>query len=117
MIGAERHYNLIKKECFTLVFAVKKMRHYLIGQRIQVISRFNPLRLLMTRPSSLNCKLVKWDILLLQYEMQLMPQKAIKGQAVTDFLANHPISGNSKLYDDLPDEIAEVDVINVSLEE
>jgi len=30
-----------------------------------------------------------------------MPQKAIKGQAMVDFLADHPVSGNSKLYDDL----------------
>ena len=66
------------------------MRHYLMGQRIHVISKVNPLRLLMTRPSSLNCKLAKWVILLSQYEMQFMPQKAIKGQVVADFLADHP---------------------------
>jgi len=46
-----------------------------------------------------------------------MPQKTIKGQAVTDFLADHPVSGTSKLYNDLPDEIAEVNLINVSSEE
>ena len=37
-----------------------------------------------------------------------MPQKIVKGQAMTDFLADHPVLGNSKLYDDLSDEIAEV---------
>ena len=41
---------------------------------------------------------------------------AVKGQAVADFLADHPVLGNSKLYDDLPDEIAEVNV-NSSSEE
>jgi len=41
----------------------------------------------------------------------------IKNQAVADFLANHPVSGTSKLYDDLPDEIAEVNLINVSSKE
>jgi len=45
-----------------------------------------------------------------------MPQKMTKGQAVAD-LANHPVSGTSKLYDDLQDEIAEVNVINASSEE
>jgi len=44
-------------------------------------------------------------------------KKAIKGQAVTVFLANQPISGTSKLYDDLLDEIAEINLINVSSEE
>ena len=48
--------------------------------------------------------------------MQFMPQKAVKRQIVTDFLADHPIPGTSKIYDDLPDEIAEVNIINASSE-
>ena len=46
-----------------------------------------------------------------------MLQKAVKRQAVADFLADHLVSGTSKLYVDLPDEIAEVNMINASLEE
>ena len=49
--------------------------------------------------------------------MQFMPQKAIKGQAIADFLADHLVSKTSKLYDDLSEEIAEVNVINASSEE
>jgi len=49
--------------------------------------------------------------------MQFMRQKAIKCQAMVDFLANHPVSGTLKLYDDLPDDIAEDNLINVSSEE
>ena len=46
-----------------------------------------------------------------------MPQKAIKGQAVADFLADHLVSETSKFYDDLLDEIAEVNLISASFEE
>ena len=42
----------------------------------------------------------------------ILPQKAIKGQAMSDFLADHPVSETLKLYDDLPDEIAEINLIN-----
>ena len=101
----------------TLISAVQKMRHYLIRKYIQVISRINPLRLLMTSPSLLNCRLAKWVILLSQYEMQFKPQKAVKGQVVADFLADHPVSGTLKLYDDLPNEIAEINLTNASSEE
>ena len=48
--------------------------------------------------------------------MQFVPQKAIKGQAMVDFLADHLVLETSKLYDDLSDEIAEVSLINASLE-
>ena len=41
----------------------------------------------------------------------------IKGQAMADFLTDHLVSGNSKLYDDPPDEIAKVNTINASSEE
>jgi len=46
-----------------------------------------------------------------------MQQKAVKGQAVADFLADHLVLGISKLYDDLPGEITEANIINVSSEE
>ena len=108
MIGAEHRYNPIEKEYLALVFAIQKMRHYLVGQTISVISRVHPLRLLMTKPSSLNGRLKKWAILLSQYEMRLQPQKAVKGQAVADFLAEHPDPKATELYEVLPDEVAEV---------
>jgi len=50
----------------------------------------------------------KWAILLSQYEMQFPPQKAMKGQVVADFLAEHPDPRATKLYEDLPDEVAKV---------
>jgi len=43
--------------------------------------------------------------------------KSCKRQAVADFLADHPVSGSPKLYDDLPDEIAEVYMTETSFEE
>ena len=90
MIKAEHQYNPIEKECLVLVFAVQKMRHYLVRQTVHVVLKVNPLRLLMTKPSSLNGRLVKWAILLSQYEMQFLPQKAVKGQAVV--LAQRPFT-------------------------
>ena len=55
--------------------------------------------------------------MLSQYEIQFMPQKVIKGQVMADFLADHPVPKSSKLYDDLLDEVIEVNIINVSSKE
>ena len=55
--------------------------------------------------------------MLSQYEMQFMPHKAIKGQVMADFLADYSVPGGSKLYDDLPDEIVEINKTHVSSEE
>ena len=56
-----------------------------IGQTIHVISKVNPLRLLMIKHSLLNGQLAKWAILLSQHKMHFLLQKAMKGQAVADF--------------------------------
>ena len=75
LLGAEHRYRSVEMECLALAFAVQKMRHYLVGQTIHVISKVNPLRLLMTKPSSLNGRLTKWAILLSQYDMHFLPTK------------------------------------------
>ena len=105
LIGAESRYNPIEKEYLALVFAVQKTRHYLVGQTIHVISRVNPLCLLMTKPGALNSRLAKWALLLSQYDILFVPQKAVKSQ-----LAAHPIPENSKLLEDIPDEVFESNV-------
>ena len=61
-------------------------------------------------------RLAKWAILLSQYEMCFLPQKAVKGQAVADFLAERPDPRATKLYEDLPDEVAEVYLNQTSFE-
>jgi len=48
--------------------------------------------------------------------MQFLPQKVVKGQAVADFLAEHPDPRMTKLYEDLPNEIAEVCLTQTSFE-
>jgi len=73
LIGAESCYNPIEKECFALVIAIQKMLHYLVGQIIHVISRVNPLWILMTKSSSLNFRLANWVILLSQYDLTFVP--------------------------------------------
>jgi len=104
LIGAESRYNPIEKECLALVFAVQKTRHYLVGQIIHVIFRVNPLRLLMMKSGSLNSRLAKWALLLSQYAMLFVPKKAVKGLALAEFFAAHPVPESSKLHEDIPDE-------------
>ena len=55
-------------------------------------------------------------MLLSQYEMQFLSQKAVKGQAVADLLAEHPDLRITELYEDLPDEVAEVCLSQTSFE-
>ena len=42
--------------------------------------------------------------------MTFVSQKAIKGQALADFLTAHPVPESSKLNKDIPDEVIEVNI-------
>jgi len=55
-------------------------------------------------------------MLLSQYEMQFLPQKAVKRQAVADFLAEHPDLRMTKLYTVLLDEVTVVCLTQTSFE-
>jgi RNase H-like domain found in reverse transcriptase len=78
MVGAEHGYSPIKKYCLALIFAVKKLRHYMLAHKIILISKVDPLKYLMTRPM-LTGRLAKWAIIFTKFDITYMPQKTIKG--------------------------------------
>lgn len=43
-------------------------------------------------------------MLLTQYDIEYVPQKAMKGQVLANFLASHPLPKGSPLNDALPNE-------------
>ncbi|KAM2959948.1 hypothetical protein FF1_029703 [Malus domestica] len=64
--------------CLALVFAIQKLRHYMHAYTIHLVAKADPII--------------------------YIPAKAVKGQALADFLADHPIPADWKISDDLPDE-------------
>ncbi|KAM1575818.1 hypothetical protein ACFX10_032212 [Malus domestica] len=64
--------------CLALVFAIQKLRHYMHAYTIHLVA--------------------KADLII------YVSAKAIKGQALADFLADHPIPADWKISDNLPDE-------------
>lgn len=84
------------------------MRQYLEGKIIHVTPKVYLMRFLMIKPSALNGRLAKWAIYLSQYDMEFLPQKTIKGQALVDFLADNLTSKAIRMYKGLPDEVVKV---------
>lgn len=99
LVGVEHSYLPVEKHCLALIFAVKKLRHYMLVHKIVLISKVDPLKFLM-----LTGRLARWAIALTEFDIVYMPQKAIKGQALADFLAAHPVADDSPLSCEFPDE-------------
>ena len=79
LVDAEHRYSPVEKECLAVMFAVQKPLDYLLSNTVYLISRINLLKVLVTKVGSLNARLAKWSILLSQFDIRYIPQKAIKG--------------------------------------
>lgn len=103
-IGAEYNYSPVDKKCLALMYALQKPQHYLVRSKVLLISWVNPIKILMTKTCSLSSRVAKWAKLLTQYDIEYVPQKAMKGQVLANFLASHPLLKGSPLNDALPNE-------------
>ncbi|XP_019155172.1 PREDICTED: uncharacterized protein LOC109152045 [Ipomoea nil] len=103
MTSNELKYLPIEKLCLALVFAIRKLKHYFEAHTIRLVSRANPVKYVMAQVV-LSDRLARWYLLFQQLEITYVPQKSIKGQALADFLADHPIPAEWELSNDLPYE-------------
>ncbi|XP_074277586.1 uncharacterized protein LOC141601220 [Silene latifolia] len=111
-VGAELNYSPIEKICLALVFAIQKLRHYMQAYTIHVVSKAEPIKYILSRPV-LSGRLAKWAVLLKQYDLVFVSQKAVKGQTIADFFADHPVPAEWEISDDLPgEEMFYVDVLH-----
>ncbi|KAH6776184.1 hypothetical protein C2S52_013745 [Perilla frutescens var. hirtella] len=103
MTPNELKYSPVEKLCLSLIFSIKKLKHYFQAHTVRLISKTNPLKYVMMR-SVMSDRLACWYLQLQQFEIIYVPQKAVKGQVLAYFLADHPIPAEWELDDDLPDE-------------
>ncbi|CAL8993785.1 unnamed protein product, partial [Prunus brigantina] len=85
---AELNYSPIEKLCLALYFAATKLRHYMLPSVVQIISRTDLIKCMLTRPI-IRGRIGKWTMALSEFTFQYAAQKSVKGQALADFLAHH----------------------------
>src|ERR1700728_2045519 len=103
MVGCEVRYTSLEKVCWALVWASKKLRHYMLAYSVKLISRMDPLKYLFEKPA-LTGKLARWLLLLADLDIKYVTRKSVKGRAVAEFLADHPVEGPEDVEFEFPDE-------------
>ena len=73
LVGAKHHYS-------PMMFAVQKLRHYLLSNPVYLILRINLLKVLVTKAGSLNTQLEKWSILLSQFNLGMYHKRQSKAK-------------------------------------
>ena len=103
MLEYECKYIMIERLCLALVWATRRLRHYVTEYSILLVSRLDPLKYLFDRPV-LTGRLMRWLVLLTEFDIQYMTQKSVKGSIVADHLASLPVSDDRPIDYDFPDE-------------
>ena len=75
----------------------------MIEYSIRLVSRLDPLRYLFDR-LVLTSKLMRWLVLLTEFDIQYVTQKSVKDSIVADHLASLLVSDDTQNDDDFPNE-------------
>ena len=77
MLEYECKYIMIERLCLALVWATRRLRHYVTKYSILLVSQLDPLRYLFDR-LVLTSRLMRWLVLLTEFDIQYMTQKSVK---------------------------------------
>ena len=103
MLEYKPRYTPLEKACLALVWATRKLRHYLLAHSVILVSRLDPIKYLFEKPA-LTGRLARWLLLLSKFDLKYVTRKLVKGRAVAEFLADHPVEGDEAVEYLFPDE-------------
>ncbi|XP_043716313.1 uncharacterized protein LOC122664527 [Telopea speciosissima] len=104
LLEYKTRYTPVEKTSTSLVWVTKRLKHYMISHPIKLLSRMDPIKYLFEKPA-LTGRMAKWLLLLLEFDITYVNQKSIKGRAISDHLAAHPVGSDSwPTENSFPDE-------------
>ncbi|CAA0825579.1 Unknown protein, partial [Striga hermonthica] len=94
--GAETRYSDIEKVALALITTIRKLRPYFLNHKVVVRTNM-PLGDTLGRPN-VSGRLTKWAVELGEYDIVFEPRRAIKAQALADFIRELTTDGEPGLW-------------------
>ncbi|CAN6687889.1 unnamed protein product [Malus baccata var. baccata] len=91
----ETRYSPVERLCLALYFTASKLRHYMLPCHVHIIAKTDVIKYMLSKPM-LAGRIGKWILALSEFSFQYVPQRAVKGQAIADFLTEHQESQSEK---------------------
>jgi hypothetical protein len=88
LLDPETRYSAAEKLCLCVYYSCTKFRHYLLNAECIVYSKFDVIKHMLSMPI-FNGRIGKWILALSEFELRFESAKAVKGQIVADFIAEH----------------------------
>ncbi|CAN6704835.1 unnamed protein product [Malus baccata var. baccata] len=84
----ETRYYPVERLCLALYFTASKLRHYMLPCHVHIIAKIDVIKYMLSKPMLAGI-IGKWILALSEFSFQYVPQRAVKGQAIADFLTKH----------------------------
>jgi hypothetical protein len=97
LLDAETRYTHIEKLCLSLYYACSKFCEYILSSHCIVTCQHDVVKCMMQKPI-LSGWMGKWAYSLVEYELSYEPLKAVKGQAVANFIIHHGIQPMMQIW-------------------
>jgi hypothetical protein len=82
----ESRYSMLEKTCCALAWAAKRLRQYMLNHTTMLISKMDPIKYVFEK-QALSGRIARWQMVLTEYDIQYVSQKAIKGSVLSEYLA------------------------------
>ena len=84
--ACEMNYSLLERMCCALVWASHRLRQYMLSHTTWLISKMDPVKYIFEK-LALTGRIAWWQVFLFEFDIVYVTQKAIKGSALVDYLA------------------------------
>ena len=99
----ESKYTSLEKMCYALAWVAQRLRQYMFYHTTWFIARLDPIKYIFEKPSLFG-RITRWQVLLSEFNILYVSQKAIKGSAIVDFLTERANEEYETMSFDFPNE-------------